>query len=46
LTVILVGCLAIAALYFGKRWSDAKAEIVSLQTRVVTLKRQLTRRRR
>jgi hypothetical protein len=45
-TLVLIGCLAIAAMYLGKRWSEARMEVVELQTRVATLKRELTRRRR
>jgi len=43
-TQVLIAGLSIGALYFAKRWSDARAEIAELQTTVAALKRRLTRR--
>jgi hypothetical protein len=42
----LIGLLAVAALYFGKRWRDSRVEITELRTQVAALKRQLAKHAR
>ena len=46
MTTILIGALAIIAVYLGKRWSDTNVENTQLRAQVATLKRQLARRDR
>ena len=41
LYVILIACLAVAALYLARRWSESKAENVGLRAQIASLKRQL-----
>jgi hypothetical protein len=41
-TAVIAG-LSAGALYLGKRWLDARAEVAELRTQVALLKRRLTR---
>ena len=41
----VVGCLAIVALYLGKRLSDVNSENATLRDQIASLKRQLGKRR-
>ena len=45
MTIALIGGLMIVAVYFGKRWLDANAEIADLRVQVASLKRMLAKRR-
>jgi hypothetical protein len=45
MTIALVGCLIIVALYLAKRLSDVNSENVALRNQIASLKKQLVRRR-
>jgi hypothetical protein len=45
-TTVLIAALTVVALYFGKRWIDARSEVAELRTQVAILKRRLTRSER
>lgn len=45
-SLILIGGLVLAGLYLANGSHSARLEVAELQTRVATLKRELTRRRR
>jgi hypothetical protein len=44
MSVAIIGCLAVALLYLGKRYGDSNAENVQLRSQVASLKRQLSRK--
>ncbi len=43
MTTVVIVMLTLAALYFARRWIDAKSEVRDLQVQVALLKRRLTR---
>lgn len=40
---LLIGSLAVSALYLATRWRSSESENVQLRAQIVSLKRQLTR---
>ena len=43
MSTVVIASLAAGALFLGKRWLDARAEVAELRTQVALLKRRLTR---
>ncbi|MGH8285481.1 MAG: hypothetical protein ACRETT_06910 [Steroidobacteraceae bacterium] len=43
MTILLIGSLAVSALYLARRWRTTESENVQLRAQVTSLKRQLTK---